>query len=282
LAQTEADIYAIDKLVKQYLLSGCPRLNLLREEPYATFFADSTVLPWKRLGRLLGLAAQLGPDNSHPDEYASIRSVFDSALTELLLERPWKMSEAQLFVDFFIENTDRLLFNATPNQIREFFDNSDRAKLSDILDSVEDGNVLTEGDLLGMDPYLVTLDFNVEYNICHAIAILSSFNNLNATMEIMEKQFHDFSQITSPNKIEFYYALLVYVHVLHDLPYDEERFSWWEEAVLRDWREVLLYKPGLLRGEQRGFQDPFDRVFEDGFSVVYPYGILRPSLSNGQ
>lgn len=38
-----------------------------------------------------------------------------------------------------------------------------------------------------------------------------------------------------------------------------------------------MYRPGLARGERRGFADLFDRIFEDGFGVIYPYGILRPS-----
>ena len=32
-----------------------------------------------------------------------------------------------------------------------------------------------------------------------------------------------------------------------------------------------------MRGERRGFRDLFDRVFEDGFGVIYPYGVLLPS-----
>ena len=276
-AQTEADIYATDKLVKQYLLSGCSPADLLKEEPYATFFADTSIAPWKRLGRLLRFASQLGPDNSHPEEYSSIRTVLDVALSGLLRERPWKKSEAQMFVDYFVANSDRLLFNSTSEQIKQFFD-TDRTKLEEILERIAAGGVLTDNDLQVLEPYIVTLDFNVEYNICHALTVLSSFNNLDETMKLMETQFQQFSNSTSANKIEFYYALLVYIHVLHNLEYDEERFGWWEEAVLRDWPDVLLYRPGLVRGEQRGFQDPFDRVFEDGFSVIYPYGLLLPSL----
>jgi hypothetical protein len=94
----------------------------------------------------------------------------------------------------------------------------------------------------------------------------------------MEQRFQTFSNDTSPNEIDFYYSLLVYLHILHNLPYDESRFNGWEEAVLRDWPKVMLYRPGLERGERRGFQDLFDRVFEDGFSVIFPYGILMPSL----
>jgi len=278
LAQTEADIYAIDKLVKHYLLSGCPAVDLLKEEPYAAFFADGSIGTWKRLGRLLGFASQLGPDNSHPQEYAGIRRILDVALDDLLRERPWSEGDARTFVRFFLSNLDRLLFNCTPEQLRGFFDNRGRDKLAETLDRVQGGGVLTAHDFLVFEPYMVSLDFNVEYSVCHAIAILSSFNDLDETLRLMEAEFRRFSNSTSPNKVEFFYALLVYLHVMHNLPYDEGRFGWWEEAVLRDWPEVLMYRPGLVRGEQRGFHDLFDRVFEDGFSVIYPYGLLLPSL----
>ncbi len=278
LAQTEADIYATDKLVKHYLVSGCPAIDLLKEEPYAAFFGDGSIAGWKRIGRLLGFASQLGPDNSHPREYASIRRVLDVALDDLLRERPWSEGDAGTFVAYFVANSDRLLFNCTQQQLRAFFKNDDRRKLEEILDRVEGGGVLTAHDFLVFDPYMENLDFNVEYNVCHAVAILASFNDLEGTLGLMEAEFRRFSNGTSPNKVEFFYALLVYLHILHDLPYDEGRFGWWEEAVLRDWPEVLMYRPGLVRGEQRGFHDPFDRVFEDGFSVIYPYGLLLPSL----
>src|SRR5262249_40935899 len=38
------------------------------------------------------------------------------------------------------------------------------------------------------------------------------------------------------------------------------------------------FRPGLMRGKRRGFQDLFDQIFEDGFGVIYPYGVLLPSL----
>jgi hypothetical protein len=278
LAQTEANIYATDKLVKQFLLSGCPPTDLLKDEPYATFFADASISPWSRLGRLLGFAAQLGPDNSHPQEYASIRNVLDLALNELIRELNWKQNDAEKFAEFFVGNSDRLLFNATPDQIKEFFENPGRGNLEKILDKLAAGAVLTEHDMLTIEPYTTSLRFNVEYNISHVLGVLSSFNNLDETLKLMETQFRRISNDTSPNKAEFFFALLVYINILHNLPYDEERFGWWEEAVLRDWPNILLYRPGLERGEMRGFQDQFDRVFEDGFSVIFPYGLLLPSL----
>jgi hypothetical protein len=280
-AEVEANIFATDKLVKQYLVTRCPLINLLHDEPYSTFFADSTITSWQRIGRLLGFASQLGPDNTHPNEYQSVLQVLERALTEIT-SQPWTDLEAKSFTDFLIANSDRLLFNATADGISEFFSNPRRGQLEAILERVEAGAVLTNDDLDEMTPYTTSLSFDVEYHFSHALAILASFNNLDATLQLMEQRFGAFSNDTSPNEIDFYYSLLVYVHILHNLPYDESRFKRWEEAVLRDWPKVLLYRPGLERGERRGFQDLFDRVFEDGFSVIFPYGVLLPAVRRRQ
>jgi hypothetical protein len=94
----------------------------------------------------------------------------------------------------------------------------------------------------------------------------------------VEQRFNMLSNSTPPEEVDFLEAVLVYLHVLHGLPYDERRYASWEERVLRDWPAVLMYRPGLERGERRGFKDLFDRVFEDGFGVIYAYGTLLPSI----
>jgi hypothetical protein len=277
LASTEADIYATDKLVKHYLLSRCPSIDLLRDDPYATFFADTEIAPWQRLGRLLGFAEELGPDNTHPDEYASILNVLNEALNHILHERPWSESDATTFAKFFLENCDRLLFNATPPGIKRFFGNPRRSEFEGIVNKLADGGILSEDDLLVFEPYTQSLAADIEYHLSHVFFILSSFNDLEATLRLAEERFATFSNNTPPEEIDFFHAVLVYLHILHNLPYDEARFKRWEEVILREWPDVLLYRPGLERGERRGFQDLFDRVFEDGFGVIYPYGVLSPS-----
>lgn len=277
LASTEADIYATDKLVKHYLLAGCPPVDLIHDEPYATFFGDHAISPWQRLGRLLGFAEAMGPDNTHPDEYASVRGVLDGALDHLLRECPWDRTDAAAYSKFFLDNCDRLLFNATPQGINRFFGNPRRSDLEAVVDKLADGGVLSEDDLLLFEPYTQSLSSDIEYHLSHAFFVLSSFNDVEATLRLAERRFAMFSNDTPPEEIDFFHAVLVYLHVLHNLPYDETRFGWWEEKILRDWPDVLMYRPGLERGERRGFQDLFDRVFEDGFGVLYPYGILSPS-----
>jgi hypothetical protein len=278
LARTEANIYATDKLVKQYLLAGCPPVDLLHDSPYSGFFADPSIPPWQRLGRVLGFAAQIGPDNTHPDEYAGTLRVLSAALDGCLGERPWSADEAMRFADFFLENCDRLLFNATPHGINRFFGNPRRNELGPIVDKLAGGGVLTEDDLLKFEPYTQTLSTDIEYHLSHALFILSSLNDVEATLTLADNRFRMFSNETAPEEIDFFHAVLIYLHILHNLQYDESRFGWWEETILREWSDVLLHRPGLERGERRGFQDLFDRVFEDGFGVIYPYGVLSPSI----
>lgn len=278
IARTEANIYATDKLVKQYLLKGCPEVDLLGDVPYADFFGDTSIPPWQRLGRLLGFAAHLGPDNTHPEEYACSLRILNRAFDRCLSERPWRDEEAEGFAKFFLENCDRLLFNATPQGIHRFFGNPKRKEFEVLVDKLADGAVLTEEDLLTFEPYTQTLSADIEYHLSHVLFILSSLNDVEATLNLADRRFAGFSNETPPEEIDFFHAVLVYIHILHNLPYDESRFGWWEESILRGWPDVLLYRPGLERGERRGFHDPFDRIFEDGFGVIYPYGVLLPSL----
>jgi hypothetical protein len=278
LARTEANIYAADKLVKQFLLSGCPHVDLIHDLPYGTFFGDGSLAPWQRMGRLLSFASQLGPDNTHQDEYASTLRVLNSALDQLLTEAPWSEEDARALASFFLANCDRLLYNSTPHQISRFFGNPKRKELGAILDRLAAGAVLTEEDLQAFEPYAQTLTADVEYSLSHAFFILSSFNDLEATLRVAESRFGLFSNNSFPEEVDFFLAVLVYLHVIHNLPYDEARFGWWERVILDGWPDVLLYRPGLERGERRGFHDLFDRIFEDGFTVLYPYGVLLPSL----
>ena len=51
-------------------------------------------------------------------------------------------------------------------------------------------------------------------------------------------------------------AALVYIHIIHNIPYAESRFSDWKERILRAWPKVLLYRPGLA------LQLPFLKISE--------------------
>ena len=276
-AAIEANIYATDKLVTLYLEAGCPDILLSRDQPYAAFFGDTRCPTWQRLGRLLGFAAHLGPDNTHPDEYSSTLHVLNDSLDLLLREQPWIDDEAAAITRHFKEYCDRLLFNATPEAIDQFFESGDRGGLIDIAEKLGAGRVLSALDFEFLRPYTQTLQTEVHYHLCHLFLAISSFNNCDATLDLVETRLASMSNASPPIEIDFLHAALVYLHVLHNVPYDAGRFADFEGRILQGWPDVLLFRPGLSRGERRGFQDLFDRVFEDGFGVIYPYGVLRPS-----
>ena len=276
-AAIEANIYATDKLVTLYLEAGCPDILLSRDQPYAAFFGDTRCPTWQRLGRLLGFAAHLGPDNTHPDEYSSTLHVLNNSLDLLLREQPWIDDEAAAITRHFKEYCDQLLFNATPEAIDQFFESGDRGGLIDIAEKLGAGRVLSALDFEFLRPYTQTLQTEVHYHLCHLFLAISSFNNCDATLDLVETRLASMSNASPPIEIDFLHAALVYLHVLHNVPYDAGRFADFEGRILQGWPDVLLFRPGLSRGERRGFQDLFDRVFEDGFGVIYPYGVLRPS-----
>jgi hypothetical protein len=277
LAATEANIYATDKLVKRYLTDGCPAIDLFQTEYYAAFFSDRSLEPWQRLGRVLGFAAQIGPDNAHPDEYANVHSTLNRAFDRILREPPWEVADARVIADRLMRDCDRLLFNSSQEAILQFFSDSQRSVLVNLIGGMANGRALCSADLMMMRPYIRSTTTEVQYHVCHVIFVLSSFNNLDTTLQLLESELRAVTDSTSPYEIDFLQAAVVYMHVIHNLHYDDERFAWLEERILNEWANVLLFRPGMIRGERRGFVDLFDRVFEDGFGVIYPYGYLSPS-----
>ena len=276
-AAIEANIYATDKLVSLYLEAGCPPVLLPNDPPYAAFFGDTRCPAWQRVGRLLGFAAHLGPDNTHPNEYAETRSALGNSLDVLLREPVWSDDDAKAIVQHLRKYCDRLLFNATSEAIDQFFANNNHATLIEIAEWLAAGRALSAQHFNVLRTYTQTLDTEVEYHLCHLFLAISSLIDREATLDLVKARLTSLSQDSSPIEIDFLHAALVYLHVLHNLPYDDAVFSEFERRILRDWPGILLFRPGLVRGERRGFQDVFDRIFEDGFGVIYPYGVLLPS-----
>lgn len=275
LPTTEAQIYAVDRLAKAFLVDGGTAINLVGDSPYADYFADPELSCWRRYGRIASLAMQLGPDNTHPEEYASVsRSVLAALAAQ---GKPGTEQDPAQFAAYFLTNCDRLLFNASPEGVRRFFGNSRRADFLEILRRIERGESMTFADFERLEAFTQSLEFDVEYHLVAALVVLSSLNDVDGALALAEAAFARLDDAASPVEVDFLEEVVVYIHVLHALDYDEGRFGAWEERILQNWPTVLMHRPGLARGERRGFADLFDRIFEDGFGVIYPYGILRPS-----
>jgi hypothetical protein len=232
LAATEASIYATDKLVKRYFLSGCPLIDLFQSEGYAAFFSDQLLEPWQKLGRVLGFAAQIGPDNAHPEEYANTLATLNRALDRILRDPPWTTVHARVIAETLMRDCDRLLFNSSEDAIVQFFHDPQRNVFAGLVDAIANGHALSRADLTMMRPYIQSTATEVQYHVSHAIFILSSFNDLNATLALIEAELRTVADSTSPYEVDFLQAAIVYLHVIHNLHYDERRFAWFEERIL--------------------------------------------------
>jgi hypothetical protein len=280
VARTEAAVYATDRLVRRFLTDtrAVTPIDLSRRQPYATFLAETDEPPWRRLGRLLGFVAELGPDNTHPNEYAEVAQSAHRALDEILAEPAWDHASIAAAEDHLLANLDRLLFNATVAGVERFFASHRRHVFADIIKRLGAGSVLSEGDWEAVAQFTQSLEYDVEYHLCHVLLLTSALNNLESTIQFVETHLVGLTDRSSPVEIDFWHSALVYLHVACALPYSENRFAKYEERILREWPHILLFRPGLERGERRGFDDPFDRNFEDGFAVIFPYGMLKPGL----
>ena len=272
---TEANIYATDRLVRRLLGNG-GAARLLQDEPFRTYFYDARLPVWRRIGRLLGLVSQIGPDNTHPDEYIGFRESAVAALGDVARQGCLDIGHLEEITNFIFHGRDRYLFNATAEGIRRFFSNLDRERFTQILDTLDEGKVLSDADVEGLRPYLSSLDFNLEFQLTNFLYILSAGNDFDATIALWRRTSDAFTNDTAPEFVDFHNAVAVYLYLVNGRPYDD-LLDEYTERVFRDLPAVLLYRPGLRRGYQRGYRDEFDMVFEDGFNPVASYPMLRPA-----
>jgi hypothetical protein len=279
VARAEAAVYATDRLVRRFLTDAQRETPIdLGHEPYASFLAEPDEPGWHRLGRLLGFVSELGPDNTQANEYAEVTRSAHELLDSILSEPTWDQASANAIGEYLLASLDRLLFNATMQGVENFFSNSGRRAFAVLVKRLGDGAVISNDDWRAVARYTQSLEYDVEYHLCHVLLLISALNDLDVTMQFAEARLSELTSRSSPVEIDFWHSALVYFHVACAVPYNEARFAKYEERILRDWPQTLLFRPGLGRGKRRGFDDPFDRNFEDGFAVIFPYGMLMPGL----
>ncbi len=202
LARTEAATYATDRLVERYLSDiKSVQVDLAHMEPYRTYFAETDIAGWDRLGRLLGFAAELGPDNTHPEEYAQIGQSLH-ALLDLILEEPlWGEEDIAKLCDHLLAGADRLLFNATPDGIERFFSSPNRGVFAALIERLATGAALTTRDWQEVVQYSRSLEYDVEYHLCHALLVLSSLNDRQATFRMVEEELKKLTSVSSPVEV---------------------------------------------------------------------------------
>jgi hypothetical protein len=275
LSRTEANIYATDKVVRLVLQSRKVS-DLLTDPQLGPYYADPTIPRLRRLGRVLGLMSQLGPDNTHPEEYASVRKIAAAAFAAILAENELTDAELNWFADFIFEERDRYVFNGDLDGMRRFFRNSARSAFLPILDHLEQGGVLRHEDIDVLQPYIEEIYQDLEFQLGNFLFIFSAANDFQATKLVWEERFNSFDNKTPPNTVDFFQAASIYMYVVNGYDYDN-MLDQHIDRILRECPQVIEYEPGRERGYARGFTDEFDMVFEDGFNPIASYATLLPS-----
>lgn len=275
VAKIEATIYSIDKIIRHFLSSEPCLVNLFEDEPYRKFFSHAGFSPIESLGRLLNTALHLGPDNSHPLEYRYFAESLILSIRKLLSVASLSDSVCKSVTDHILKSSDRLVFNATPEGLENFFKNPDRMRFMQLLERLQMGESLRKSDLALFRPYIEDLSFDLEYHFCHILIVLSAANDLTGTIDLWRTWAAELTELSSPVEVDFFQGALIYLSIIFCIDCNQESENL-ETRILSEWHETLLYRPGLVRGRRRGFTDEFDMIFEDGFGVIYPYGILRP------
>jgi len=275
LSRTEANIYATDKVVR-LILDSDKISNLLTDTQLGRYYADSEIPRMRRLGRILGLMSQIGPDNSHPEEYLRVHSMAAQAFISILAEHEFSQDELDWFSNFIFDERDRYVFNGDLDGMLRFFRNPARSLFLPIFDRLEQGGVLRHEDIDVLQPYIEEIYQDLEFQLGNFLFIFSAANDFPATQQLWEERFNSFDNKTPPNTVDFFQATSIYMYVVNGFDYDNmlDRHI---DRVLHECPQIIEYEPGRERGYARGFTDEFDMVFEDGFNPVASYATLLPS-----
>ncbi len=271
----EAHTHVIDKVVEIFLERGETSVDLLKDPLFGPYFADKSVDLYRRLGRILGLASQLGPDNLHPQEYQTARKAILNALTDTVSEGVPDI-ELEKFATFIRAGKDRYLFNASENGIDNFFANPGRSAFVHIFDRLADGGCLEPNDFDLLVPYIDSFDFDLEFQLGNFLFIISSLNDFDKTLSVWLELFSKLDNRSHPNFFDFLQGTIPYIYVINNREYDDFLAAP-TDKVLSDMPAFVRFHPGNIRGFARGYTDPYDQVFEDGFNPIACYGFLAPS-----
>lgn len=275
LARTEANIYATDKAVRLTLQRG-GEVDLLNDPQLGPYYSDPQIPRLRRLGRILGLMSQIGPDNTHQEEYATVRAAAAAACFTVFAEKPLTDAELDWFADFIFEERDRYVFNGDLDGMRRFFRNAGRSQFLPIYDRLEEGGTLRTTDVDVLRPYIAEIYQDLEFQFGNFLFIFSAANDLKATQRLWEDCFDSFDDSTPPDTVDFFQGAAIYMYVVNGYDYDNmlDRHI---DRILQECPQVIEYEPGRQRGYARGFTDEFDMVFEDGFNPIASYATLLPS-----
>lgn len=270
-----ARTHVSDRTCEMFLNQAGTGVDLLNHPQLGPYFSDPSIDIYRQIGRILGFASLLGPDNTHPEEYAQARRSILSAL-KATAASGLQAEEIDKSVIFLRTGKDRYLFNATEQGIDSFFGNTGRAEFNSIIDKLADGETIRISDFDTFMPYIDSFDHDLEFQLGNLFFVISALNDFDATLETWRGIFATINEQTHPNVFDFLQAVIPYIYVICGKDYD----SFLEEPmrhVFRNLPGILRFHPGAMRGHSRGYMDPHDQIFEDGFNPIACYGFLAPS-----
>lgn len=278
LLRVEATILLYDKMVQKLL--GAPRSSQasLTTGLFRDFFFGENVEPHLRVLRILGLVAQVGPDNSHPSEWAEISKGISEVFRNACRQQIATERVPSEFTDLVIANANRYLFNAGGEDLLEhYFMSPARKVLLPIFENIDSGLPLEMAHVERMRPFVCELGQTFEFIICNLLFVLSMKARRGETETTFETYFGTFGDHTTPEEIDFFMSALCLSHLALGNSFQEVAARY-TERILRGLPQAVHENPGAIRGKRRGrFSDPFDQQFEDGFNPLAFYFYNAPS-----
>lgn len=278
LSSIEAEIFLTDYIIEHYCSTDQP-VNLLKDEPFASYLNEQDLPVWKKMTRYFGLIGKLGPFNLNKAEYQKTNNELSSSLQAFFNNHFFSEKDCREFTDYILKFCNRLFFNATPEEIKTFFEGNREKKdfFLSVFKHLEKGKILTREQYEVFRKYITRIGNNCEFHLCKLAFILSSKNSYDKTIALWKKLFNSFTEETPPEEVDFLQATLLYLLTVNEVPYTKD-FDPFFEKVLRDWPKTLEYTPGLIRSQWRNMNDDFDKIFEDGFNPIASYIYLQPVL----
>lgn len=271
-ARGEVDVFIYDKVVDCILSdSTTADENCFNVAPLRPFFLETGLDKWKTALRLLGLILRVGPDNTHPDEWQQLSRSVSHQLDRLFEGYNFPRSAESELAELLQQNSNTLLFNASPDLIDRFFMAPSRQELGRVFEEIDEGRILTIDQLVGLRSYVSALDQNIEFVILNFFFVISMKADPAGTLQLFSDYYDSFSERTTPEELDFFLSALCLSHLALGKPCQEIIASY-TERMIAELPQISFGYPGAARGERRAlFSDPFDQQFDDGFNPLAFY-----------
>jgi len=275
LLANQAMVHLVDGLAEELRHAPQP-IDLLTQPPFDTFLSAGSLSPWAGAIRLLGLASALGPDNLGLDRYPAVATALGNAIRELTTNLRLDDEDISRLAGAALRNLDRYLFNGLPEELDSFFSNGRRGEITAVLDHIAGGGTIGLVEIAGLTDFFRSFEFHFEFLALNILFALSSLNDFDATTQACQAHARGFTQATPAEEIDFFTGVEGYRHIVAGKAYDGA-IDDLTRRLADDLDQVFYFDAGQRRGDKRGWRDPFDMMFEDGFNPMAGYPLVAPA-----